>query len=141
MKLNLYRRHRPECEAERPWQSRSSEFDERRKDWGRKCACQIHISGTLDGRFSRKGTGTSDWAEAHRIAETYEKVGSWTGKPKPEPVASVPTPSTTKSRITIEDACKVFITNRESARIAPATLPRTGRLRSRSPRTPRVAAT
>ena len=32
MKLNLYRRHRPECEAKRLWQSRSSEFDERRKD-------------------------------------------------------------------------------------------------------------
>jgi integrase len=54
MNLNLYRRHRPECEAHRPWQSRSSEFDERRKDWGSKCACQIHISGTLDGKFSRK---------------------------------------------------------------------------------------
>lgn len=74
MKLNFYRRHRPDCEAGRRSQSRSSEFDERRKDWGRKCACQIHTSGTLGGKFSRKATGTSDWAEAHRIADAYEKA-------------------------------------------------------------------
>ena len=55
-KLNLYRRHRPDCEAERRWQSRSSEFDERRKDSARKCACEIHMSGTFDGKFSRKST-------------------------------------------------------------------------------------
>jgi hypothetical protein len=81
MKLNLYRRHRPECEAGRPWQSRSSELEERRKGWGRKCTCQINMSGTLDGNFSRKCTGASDWAEAHRIADAYEKAGSWTGRP------------------------------------------------------------
>lgn len=124
MRLHLYRRHRPECEAGRPWQSRSSEFDERRKDWGRKCACQIHMSGTLGGRFSRKSTGTSDWAEAHRIAEAYEKAGSWTGTPASPPAHATPepAPAPTKSRITIEDACQVFITHRESAGLAPATL-------------------
>ncbi len=31
MKLNLYRRHRAGCEGGRPSDSRSSEFDERRK--------------------------------------------------------------------------------------------------------------
>jgi integrase len=36
------------------------------------------------------------------------------------PVA--PPPAAEKPRITIEDACKVFITNRESAAVAPATL-------------------
>ncbi len=49
--------------------------------WGRKCQCQIHVSGTLGGRFSRKTTGTSDWLEAHRLADLYEKAESWTGKP------------------------------------------------------------
>ena len=122
MKLTLYRRHRPECEARRPWQSRSSEFDERRKDWGRKCACQVHMSGTLDGRFSRKSAGTADWAEARRIAEAYEQGDSWTGQPKPKPIPVAPTPATEKARITVEDACKVFVTNRESAAVAPATL-------------------
>lgn len=114
MKVNLYRRHRPECEAGRPWQSQSSEFDERRKDWGRKCACQIHASGTLGGKFSRKSIGTSDWAEAHRIAETFEKADSWTGTPKPEPVAA-PDPAPATARVTIEDACKVFLATREAS--------------------------
>ena len=122
MKLNLYRRHRPECEAGRPWQSQSSEFDERRKDWGRKCACQIHLSGTLDGKFSRKGTGTSDWAEAHRIAEVYEQAASWTGQSKPKPIPGEPPSAPEKTRITVEDACKVFVTNRDSAGVAPATM-------------------
>jgi hypothetical protein len=54
MKLNLYRRHRLECESGKPGDSRSMEPEERRKGWGRKCLCQIHVSGTLDGRFSRK---------------------------------------------------------------------------------------
>ncbi len=113
MKLNLYRRHRPDCESGRPWQSRSSEYDERRKDWGRKCACQIHASGTLGGKFLRKGIGTSDWAEAHRISETFEKADSWTGTPKPEPVKVVDQIPAT-SRVTIEDACNVFLVTREA---------------------------
>ena len=122
MKLNLYRRHRPECEAGRPWQSRSSELEERRKGWGRKCTCQINMSGTLDGKFSRKCTGTSDWAEAHRIADAYEKAGSWTGRPKPPAINPEPALSIAKPRITIDEACKVFLTNRESAELATATL-------------------
>jgi hypothetical protein len=87
VKLHLYRRHRPGCESRKPKDSRSTERDERRKGWGRKCHCQILLSGMLDGKFSRKVTDTSDWAEAHRIAEAYEKADSWTGKPKPTPVA------------------------------------------------------
>jgi integrase len=49
-----------------------------------------------------------------------ERQGSWTGKPKPDPVVPEPTPS--KSRATVADACQVFITNREAAGISPATL-------------------
>jgi hypothetical protein len=120
VKLNLYRRHRLECESGKPEDSRSSEREERRKGWGRKCFCQIHLSGTLGGKFSRKATGASDWSEAHRIADAYEKAGSWTGEPKVEPVVSDPPPA--KSRVTIADACKVFLTNRESAGLQPATL-------------------
>jgi integrase len=122
MALQLYRRHRAQCVAGHPNGFRSSELDERRKGWGRKCRCVIQVSGTLGGEFSRKSTGTADWAEAYRTAEAYAKADSWTGKPKPEPVAPEPAPNTTKPRITIEDACKVFITNRESAELAPATL-------------------
>lgn len=120
MKLNLYRRHRLGCEVSRPEDSRSSEHDERRKGWGRKCQCQIHLSGTLDGKFSRKATHTSDWIEATRIAQAYEQAGSWTGTPKPSPIA--PPPVSAKSRVTIAHACDAFVTNRESAGLAPATL-------------------
>jgi integrase len=120
VKLNLYRRHRPGCEAGKRKDSKSSEHDERRRGWGRKCQCQIHLSGTLDGKFSRKATHTSDWEEAHRIAEAYERAESWTGKPKVEPV--VPDPPPAKSRVTLVEACEVFKINRESAGLAPATL-------------------
>lgn len=112
MSLQLYRRHRPECEAGRPWQSRSSEFDERRKDWGKKCACQIHTSGTLGAKFSRRALGTSDWAKAHRIAEKYIDADSWTGT-APRAAVAEPAPAA-PPRITVEEACQVFLANREA---------------------------
>ncbi|HEX2342821.1 MAG TPA: hypothetical protein VHI98_20250, partial [Vicinamibacterales bacterium] len=68
MPLNLYRRHRQGCEAGYQEESRSGEFDERKKGW-KRCACVIFASGTLGGKFSRKATGTADWDVAHRIAE------------------------------------------------------------------------
>lgn len=124
MKLNLYRRHRPGCESGKSEDSRSTEREERRKGWGRKCFCQIHLSGTLDGRFSRKATRTSDWVEAQRIADAYEKADSWTGKPRVEPVA--PEPAGPKPRTTIPDAISVYLSNREAANLAPASLRKYG---------------
>jgi integrase len=120
MKLNLYRRHRLECESARTEDSRSTEAEERRKGWGRKCLCPIQISGTLDGKFSRKSSSTSDWAEAQSIAEAYEKADSWSGTPKPAPIAPEPVP--TKTRTTIVDACKTFVSSREVAGLSAATL-------------------
>jgi integrase len=107
--LSFYRRHRQGCEAGYREESRSGEFDERKKGW-KRCACVIFVSGTLGGKFSRKATGTADWAEAHRIAEIYAKAESWTGKP-PEPAPLPPEPT----RITIEDAIKVYLANREAS--------------------------
>jgi integrase len=120
MKLNLYRRHRPECESGRPADSRSTEAEERRKGWGRKCLCPIQLSGTLDGEFSRKSTATSDWSEAQRIAAAHESADSWTGIPKPAPVAAEAAP--TKIRCTVVDACKTFVASREVAGLSAATL-------------------
>jgi integrase/recombinase XerC len=119
MALTLYRRHRLECEAGHPEDLRSGEWEERRRGW-KRCNCSIHLSGTLDGKFSRKATSTSDWLEARRIADEYEKAASWNGTPKVEPV--LPDRAPARSRVTIADACKVFITNRESAGLAAATL-------------------
>lgn len=43
--------------------TRSGEFEEGPRGW-KKCACLIHVSGTLGGKFNRRQTGKSDWEEA-----------------------------------------------------------------------------
>lgn len=121
MALHLYRRHRTDCTAGRPNEFRSSELDERRKGWGAKCQCQIQLSGTLNGKFSRKSTGTIDWTEAKRVAAGYEQAGSWTGQPAAV-LAPPSEPSPEKVRVAIEAACETFVTNREAAGLTPATL-------------------
>jgi integrase len=120
MALNLYRRHRQECEGSHPEESRSGEFDERKKGW-KRCACFIFASGTLGGNFKRKYTGKSDWDEAKAVSAAWEKAGSWDETPAPAPQPA-PAEKLTSARITIADAVKVFLNNREGAKIAPATL-------------------
>jgi integrase len=118
MALKLYRRHRKECEGCHAEDSRSGQFEESRRGW-KKCACLIHVSGTLRGKFDRKQTGTSDWAEAKALVASWERADSWDGKiaPPPPPVSTA-----IPDRITIADATKVFLSNREGAKIAHATL-------------------
>src|SRR5579863_5466505 len=100
MALTLYRRHRPECEGEHAEDARSGEFEEGRRGW-KKCACLIHASGTLGGKFSRKQTGKSDWDEAKAVVAVWEAAQSWDGASKiQEPVP--PAPVVPDSRITIE---------------------------------------
>src|SRR2546426_2420796 len=111
MPLNLYRRHRQGCEAGYPEESRSGEFDERKKGW-KRCTCLIFASGTLGRKFSRRATGAADWAEARRMAAVYDKADSWNGKPTPQaivlPAVSEP------SRVTIADAIKVYLATRQA---------------------------
>jgi integrase len=119
MPLNLYRRHRQECEGGHPEESRSGEFDERKKGW-RRCACFIFASGTLGGNFKRKYTGKTDWDAARALAAEWEQARSWDGTPKAPQPAPIENP--VAPRITIADAIKVFLSNREGAKIAAATL-------------------
>jgi hypothetical protein len=70
--LNLYRRHREACEAGRVFDSRSGEFEERKRDW-KRCGCLIFASGTLGRKFSRRCLNTDDWAKARERAGEYEK--------------------------------------------------------------------
>jgi integrase len=119
MALNLYRRHRQECEGGHQDDSRSGEFEERKKSWQR-CACFIFASGTLGRSFKRKYTGKTGWEEARAVAAEWEKAGSWDGTPAARPPA--PVEKILPSRITIADAIQVFLSNREGAKIAPATL-------------------
>jgi hypothetical protein len=86
--MNFDRHHRPDCEGGHPFDSRSEEFQERKKTW-RKCACYIFASGRLQGHYKRKYTGTSDWAEAKAIADQGGRPGSWVAKPQ---LAAVPHP-------------------------------------------------
>ena len=103
--LNFYRRHRQECEAAHVEESRSGEFEERKKGW-KHCGCLIYVSGTLAGKFRRKQTGASDWQHARAIADQWVKAQSWDGEVSvpalpPEPVRS--------QRVTIEHAVKSFL--------------------------------
>jgi integrase len=111
MALHRYRRHRSGCEGGHPADSRSGEFEERKKGW-KRCACVIFISGTLGGRFSRRATGATEWAAAHRMADRYTEADSWTGTKPPEPAGiSEPLPQ----RITVAEACSVFLATREAS--------------------------
>jgi integrase len=115
--LKLYRRHRNHCEGGHPKDARSGQFEEGRRGW-KRCRCLIHASGTLGGKFNRKHTGKTDWDEAKAVAASWEKARSWEEKVEPAPA---PAPSE-PARVTIAQATKAFLTNREGAKIAPATL-------------------
>jgi hypothetical protein len=119
MALSLYRRHRRDCKAGDPEEFHSGEFDEKKKGW-KRCACPIFASGTFPGRAGRRSTGRWEWDDAKAIAETWERAGAWDGTPPPPAV--VPDEPAKPARISIADAVKVFLTSREGAKIAPATL-------------------
>ena len=118
MALNLYRRHREACEAGRSFDSRSGEFEERKRDW-KRCSCQIFASGTLGRKFSRRCLNTDDWTKARQAAAQYEAADSWTGVRLA--VEPAPAPSE-KPRTTVDAACKAYIANREATGLKPPTL-------------------
>jgi integrase len=108
--LNLYRRHRIECEAGHPEDLRSGEWEERRRGW-KRCDCAIHVSGTLGGKFARKATGKTTWEDARAYVSALEGAGNWDGKIAPAvPKADEQTPP----RITVVDAIDVFLANRQA---------------------------
>jgi integrase len=111
MPLNLYRRHQKGCEANRSIDSRTSDFEERKKGW-QKCGCFIFASGSLGGDYKRQYTGTTDWSVARSIAAGWEAAGSWTGgKPQLAPTAGPEGPNGASNQrgITIERAVKAFM--------------------------------
>ena len=83
--LKLYRRHRKEREGGHPEDARSGEFEEGRRGW-KKCACLIHVSGTLGGKFNRRQTAKSDWDEAKALVASWETADAWDGKVEPAPL-------------------------------------------------------
>ncbi len=118
MALNLYRRHREACEAGRAFDSRSGEFDERKRDW-KRCGCLIFASGTLGRKFSRRSLNTDDWAKARELAGEFEKADSWADRPAAPPP---PESAAEKPRVTIEATCLAYVANRKAAGLKPPTL-------------------
>ena len=106
MTLKLYRRHRLECEGGQEEDARSGEFEEGRRGW-KKCACLIHVSGTLGRKFSRKQTGKSDWDEAKAVVAVWQAAQSWEGLAQINE-AVPPTPAVPDGRITIARAIQAF---------------------------------
>ena len=116
MPLNLYRRHRQQCETGHPEESRSGEFEERKKGW-KRCSCHIFASGTLAGKFKRRDTGRGDWLEAKAVVATWESAGNWDNEPPPP----LPPPIMDDNpAATIDQAVKLFLAERQE-NLAPNT--------------------
>src|SRR5579863_1896458 len=120
MALKLYRRHRAECEGGHAEDTRSGQFEEGRRGW-KRCACIIHASGTLGGKFKRKQTGKSNWDEAKAIVAAWEAVNAWDGMPVVPP-SPEPKEEAQPKRVRVAEAINVYLSNREAAHIEPATL-------------------
>ena len=74
MSLALYRRHRQECKGGHRHNSRTSEYDERKKDW-KRCECPIFVSGSL-ARLSSVRTPVIEFTKYGAGAEsslTYQR--------------------------------------------------------------------
>jgi len=85
MALKLYRRRRKECEGGHPEDARTGEFEEGRRGW-KRCACVIHVAGTLDKIVNRRQTGETDWERAQALADALQKeFGSWDREIAPPP--------------------------------------------------------
>jgi hypothetical protein len=115
--LNLYRRHRQGCEAGHPTESRSGEFEERKKGW-KRCNCFIFASGTIRGKFKRRYTGKSQWDEAKAAVQAWEQARSW--DTLVEEAVTPPLPQD-KARSTINDATSSFLASRENRGIEAST--------------------
>ena len=119
MALKLYRRHRTECEGGHPEETRSGEFEEGRRGW-KRCACLIHVAGTLSGKFSRRQTGQWEWEAAKAVASKLESSGTWETTPEAAPPKEA-TPQIAK-RATIKDATDDYLSRCENRGIALPTL-------------------
>src|SRR5215472_17167405 len=109
MPLALYRRQWQTCKARYKHNTRTSEYDERKK--GRpRCECPIFVSGSLQREFRRHNTGKWEWTDARAIAHQFEDAGSWTVIPEPPPAD---TEAPTLARVTIDRAVKAFTTEFE----------------------------
>jgi hypothetical protein len=130
MALNVYRRHASHCPGGRALHEMTYEGDELRRNW-KKCSCPIYASGTLSGRFRRRNTERTTWAEANAIVSDWEIAGSWHAAPVPVaptpviPPTADPAASPSDSappRVRIAEAVKAYLAVRSGSGIVSATL-------------------
>jgi hypothetical protein len=84
--LNLYRRHQRGCEAHFPVESKTGEFEERKRGW-KRCGCFIFATGTLSGKFKRRYTGKTNWDEAKAVfrkSSSSHRERRLSGRSRPE---------------------------------------------------------
>ncbi len=103
MALQMYRRHRRECEGKHIEDTRSGELEEGRRGW-KRCVCPIHVSGTLAGKFKRRSTERNTWAEAREVERALRSNGNWDGDLPPVAIAVEAV-----SRVTLERAVQAFL--------------------------------
>jgi hypothetical protein len=98
MALKLYRRHRTECEGSHPEDSRSGEFEEGRRGW-RRCACQIHASGTGSSSIDPSPISASGESSVRCFGweEPYERDLEFGQARGPEPVPARMSPAASSS--------------------------------------------
>jgi hypothetical protein len=124
MAWHLYRRHRRDCVAGRPYDSRSGESDEHRKGW-KRCGCRIYVSGMVAGEFTRQNTHKTDWDDARAFVAALDTPRSSEdgavrpsppqGVPPTEVAAVLPQAAVVLVRITIEYAIAAFLVTKEAA--------------------------
>jgi integrase len=91
----------------------------------KRCECPIFVSGTLQGYFKRHNSGQWESESAKAIMGQLELAGSWNGSNQPSaPPAPLGEPAhdSTRPRIALADAIEVFLTHKQGAKIAAATL-------------------
>jgi hypothetical protein len=71
--------------------------------------------------IKRRNAGTWEWDNARQLAARLEEAGSWTVQVAAHPPSALEAPRK-QTRITIAADVKVFLSNREGAKIAPSTL-------------------
>ena len=117
MAPHLYRRHRRDCKAGQQEDSRSGEFEERRRGW-KKCDCPIFAAGSFEGRRQRKSTGHWEWDDAKAAVAGWELKASH----QPEPVTLVTSTEPFPSRTLIAEVTESFLARAQNKGVTDATL-------------------
>jgi site-specific recombinase XerD len=116
--LVLHKRHTKRCAEARSSAESGKTVDQLRVDRGhRRCACPIHVEGTLrlDG-FVRKATGEVKWERAEALKKSWEEAGT-VGVVAPPPTNPGP-----ERPPMIEHVVQQFMNDRKACGLAPGTL-------------------